>query len=135
MRIMFSKDMLVGILLSCAKVQFKIIRTDELKIGYKPIIGLAIRGKAKFLHGVQRSLLHWGVYSSYHNEESSSRPKPIMYISGIRNLEKVINNIPDNLESRQGEWTTVDTVVKMLVNKEHLTQKGLDKLLELKGVI
>jgi hypothetical protein len=132
---MFSKDMLVGILLSCAKVQFKIIRTDELKIGYKPIIGLAIRGKAKFLHGVQRSLLHWGVYSSYHNEESSSRPKPIMYISGIRNLEKVINNIPDNLESRQGEWTTVDTVVKMLVNKEHLTQKGLDKLLELKGVI
>jgi len=134
-RIMFSKDMLVGILLSCAKVQFKIIRTDELKIGYKPIIGLAIRGKAKFLHGVQRSLLHWGVYSSYHNEESSSRPKPIMYISGLRNLEKVINNIPDNLESRQGEWITIDTVVKMLVNKEHLTQKGLDKLLELKGVI
>jgi hypothetical protein len=132
---MFSKDMLVGILLSCAKVQFKIIRTDELKIGYKPIIGLAIRGKAKFLHGVQRSLLHWGVYSSYHNEESSSRPKPIMYISGLRNLEKVINNIPDNLESRQGEWITIDTVVKMLVNKEHLTQKGLDKLLELKGVI
>ena len=132
---MFSKDMLVGILLSCAKVQFKIIRTDELKIGYKPIVGLSIRGKAKFLHGVQRSLLHWGVYSSYHNKESSSRPKPIMYISGIRNLEKVINNIPDNLESRQGEWTTVDTVVKMLVNKEHLTQKGLDKLLELKGVI
>lgn len=132
---MFSKDMLVGILLSCAKVQFKIIRTDELKIGYKPIVGLSIRGKAKFLHGVQRSLLHWGVYSSYHNEESSSRPRPIMYISGLRNLEKVINNIPDNLESRQGEWITIDTVVKMLVNKEHLTQKGLDKLLELKGVI
>jgi hypothetical protein len=132
---MFSKDMLVGILLSCAKVQFKIIRTDELKIGYKPIVGLSIRGKAKFLHGVQRSLLHWGVYSSYHNKESSSRPKPIVYISGIRNLEKVINNIPDNLESRRGEWETMDTVVKMLVNKEHLTQKGLDKLLELKGVI
>ena len=132
---MFSKDMLVGILLSCAKVQFKIIRTDELKIGYKPIIGLAIRGKAKFLHGVQRSLLHWGVYSSYHNKESSSRPKPILYISGAMNLKRVIENIPDNLESRQGEWTTVDTVVKMLVNKEHLTQKGLDKLLELKGVI
>jgi len=51
------------------------------------------------------------------------------------NLKRVIQNIPDNLESRQGEWTTVDTVVKMLVNKEHLTQKGLDKLLELKGVI
>ena len=57
---MYSKDMLVGILLSCAKVQFKIIRTDELKIGYKPIIGLSIRGTAKFLNGVQRSLLHWG---------------------------------------------------------------------------
>ena len=135
MRIMFSKDMLVGILLSCAKVQFKIIRTDELKIGYKPIVGLSIRGTAKFLNGVQRSLLHWVVYSSYHNEESSSRPKPILYISGAMNLKKVMNNIPDNLESRQGEWTTIDTVVKMLVNKEHLTQKGLDKLLELKGVI
>ena len=135
MRIMFSKDMLVGILLSCAKVQFKIIRTDELKIGYKPIVGLSIRGTAKFLNGVQRSLLHWGVYSSYHDKESSSRPKPILYISGITNLKRVIENIPDYLESRQGEWTTVDTVVKMLVNKEHLTQKGLDKLLELKGVI
>ena len=127
--------MLVGILLSCAKVQFKIIRTDELKIGYKPIVGLSIRGTAKFINGVQRYLLHWGVYSSYHNEESSSRPKPILYISGAMNLKKVMNNIPDNLESRQGEWTTIDTVVKMLVNKEHLTQKGLDKLLELKGVI
>ena len=131
---MYSKDMLVGILLSCAKVQFKIIRTDELKIGYKPIVGLSIRGTAKFLNGVQRSLLHWGVYSSYHSEESS-RPKPILYISGIMNLKRVIQNIPERLESRQGEWTTIDTVVKTLVNKEHLTQKGLDKLLELKGVI
>ena len=84
---------------------------------------------------MQRSLLHWGVYSSYHDKESLSRPKPILYISGAMNLKKVMNNIPDNLESRQGEWTTIDTVVKMLVNKEHLTQKGLDKLLELKGVI
>ena len=99
---MYSKDMLVGILLSCAKVQFKIIRTDELKIGYKPIVGLSIRGTAKFLNGVQRSLLHWGVYSSYHSEESSSRPKPILYISGIMNLKRVIQTFPKGLKVVKG---------------------------------
>jgi len=132
---MFSKDMLIGILISSAKVSCRITRNDAAKIGYEPFARISLRGEKDFVEAFKRSMLHWNVYCNIKDKESNSRPKPILTIAGYGSLKKIIDEVPDLLPTRQEEWALFRKFVQMVVDKKHLTQKGLDELLELMGYI
>ena len=131
---MYSKDMLIGILLSSGKLDFNIERASDSQIGYRVRIKIIIRAKEEFLRAVERTLLQHEITSSYTEKESKTRPKPILKIGGIKNLYKLTELVPD-LPDAKGEWETFRELVELISENKHRTSSGLDRILEIKGVI
>lgn len=131
---MYSKDMLIGILLSSSKVEFIIERADDSKIGYRIKVSLIIRAERDFLLAVRRSLLQHSIQSSFKETEGVNRKKPILRIGGIKNLYKVTRLVPELPDSKD-EWGMLRELVDIMSNAGHRTAEGLDRILRLKGVI
>ena len=131
---MFSKDMLIGIMLSSSKFDLHLSSCSKSKIGYRVRLRLNIRGSEDFLLAVNRSLLQYEVGSQYKAEEHKSRPRPILQIGGIINLYKLSLLIPDNLPDLRDEWGNIKEAIDIVSNKEHLSLEGMERLFELKGV-
>lgn len=132
---MFSKDMLIGIILSSSKMDFNIERDDNAEIGYRVRMKLLFRAEKCFIDALGRSLAMHGISFKEKQIESKARPRPILSIGSIKDLFKVITLVPDKLPDAKDEWHTFRRVVNMLANHEHKTSEGLDKIFELKGVI
>ncbi len=126
--------MLIGILLSSGKLDFNIERASDSQIGYRVRIKIIIRAKEEFLRAVERTLLQHEITSSYKEKESKTRPKPILKIGGIKNLYKLTELVPD-LPDAKGEWKTFRELVELISENKHRTSSGLDRILEIKGVI
>jgi hypothetical protein len=131
---MYSKDMLIGILLGSSKVDFHVERAKDSQIGYRVKLKLIIRADLPFLKGIKRSLEQHQISSSLKEKESKTRPKPILKIGGIKNLYKITELVPI-VPDAKGEWNDFREVVKLLDENKHRTAKGLDRILQLKGVI
>lgn len=131
---MYSKDMLIGILLSSSKVEFIIERADDSKIGYRIKVSLILRAERDFLLAVRRSLLQHSIQSSFKEMEGVNRKKPILRIGGIKNLYKVTRLVPELPDSKD-EWGMLRELVDIMSNAGHRTAEGLDRILQLKGVI
>jgi|TARA_R100000084_G_C4640639_1_gene143632 hypothetical protein len=131
----FSKDMLIGIILSCSKFDLHLSRCDKSKIGYRVRLRLNIRGNKDFLLAIERTLLQYEIESTFKEEEHKTRPRPILKIGGILNLYKLSEIIPDTLPDLRGEWSEVRKAIDIVANKQHLTLEGMEQLFELKGVI
>ena len=132
---MFSKDMLIGVLLSQAKIDFHIERNASSYMGYSVRLKLNIRAEEPFLLALHRSLIQHEIQSKYHAIEHKSRPKPILKIGGIKNLYKICSLVPEQLPDSKGEWTMFRTLVELISQGEHRTAEGFDKILKLKGLI
>ena len=50
---MYSKDMIVGIMLSVGKPEIQIIRDDNSNIGYRVRLMVKLRGREKFVEAVK----------------------------------------------------------------------------------
>ena len=135
MKVLFSKDMLIGILLSKAKFEIQINNDSKSRLGYSTKLKINIRGEEDFLLGVQRSLLQHNITSHYKKIESKSRQKPILKISGVVNMTKVKNMIPKHLPDSNNEWKDFSKAIKIMNSKGHLTLDGFDALLKIKGLI
>lgn len=131
---MYSKDMLIGILLGSSKVDFHIERAKDSQIGYRVKLKLIIRADISFLKAIQRSLEQHQISSHLKERESKTRPKPILKIGGIKNLYKITELVPV-LPDAKGEWVLFREVVKLLDENKHRTAEGLERIFELKGVI
>jgi|TARA_R100001510_G_C7639408_1_gene197117 hypothetical protein len=131
---MYSKDMLIGILLGIAKMDLHIERSSKAKLGYNAKVRLSIRGTEEFLLGVQRSLEQHQIKSNYKQREHNSRPKPILRIGGIKELHKVTKLVP-NLPDAKGEWKDFRQAVHIMSNGIHKELKGMEILMKIKGVI
>tara|TARA_R110001632_G_C11173799_1_gene399988 strand:- start:148 stop:546 length:399 start_codon:yes stop_codon:yes gene_type:complete len=132
---MFSKDMLVGILLSNAKMDFLIERDKNTYMGYRVRLKLKLRAEEPFLLAVQRSLLQHEINSKYSPKESMVRQKPILKIGGIKNLYKISELVPKALPDSKGEWEVFREVIQLIDEGRHKTAHGLERILELKGLI
>ena len=132
---MFSKDMLIGILLSSSKVDFNIERTADSLMGYRVRLKLVVRADSIFLEGVRRSLAQHQITCSVKQKESKSRPKPILKIGGIKNLYKLTQLVPENLPHSKSEWVEFRELVDLISNHKHKTSEGMERIFELKGVI
>lgn len=127
--------MLIGILLSSTKVDFKIERASDFLMGYRVRLKLVIRGDSIFLEGINRSLAQHQITCSVKQKESKCRPKPILKIGGIKNLFKITELVPENLPHVKGEWVEFRELVDLISNHKHKTSEGMERIFELKGVI
>ncbi len=132
---MFSKDMLIGILLTQAKMDFLLERSNSAYMGYRVRLKLNIRAEESFLLAIQRSLLQHSITSKFHKEEHKARPKPILKIGGIKNLYKICALVPTTLPDSKNEWFVFRELVDLIDDGHHKTAKGFDRILELKGLI
>ena len=131
---MYSKDMLIGILLSSSKMDFHIERARDSQIGYRIKLKLIFRAEESFLKAVERTLLQHEITSSYKEKESKTRPKPILKVGGIKNLFKITELVPI-LPDAKDEWVTFRELVELISENKHRTSSGLDRIFELKGLI
>ena len=132
---LFSKDMLVGILLSRATFKIQIDADNDSKLGYCTKLKISIRGEEDFLFGVQRSLNQHGITSHYKEHESKSRDRPILRITGMKNMRKIRDIVPSGLPDIKNKWQTFLKAIAITDDRKHLTLEGFDALLKLKGLI
>jgi len=132
---MYNDDQLVGILISIAKPEIHISRADNTNIGYRVRIRVNLRGSEDFLLAVERTLLQKGIECKFKKEEHKSRPRPILTIGGIVNIWKLSGLIPDNIPDAKNCWRDFKEIISIMDNGEHHTLEGLDRIMELKGVI
>lgn len=132
---MFNRSQLEGILLSHPKCEINVSRDEETHIGYRVRLKVSFRGKSEFLLGIQRTLLQHEIVAKYKEEEHKTRPRPILTITGKKNLWNLCNIVPDNLPTAKGEWETFKQAVIIVDSNRQHTEKGLDEILALKGVI
>ena len=130
---MYSKEFIQGAFLSHGNPEVSVVRNGT-EIGYRVRIRICLRGTEEFLLGIQRSLLQHEIDSKYKEEEHSARRKPILIVSKLSEVMKLINMLPLNLPSN-ADWDTLAKTTFMVMQKEHLTQDGLDKILKMKGVL
>ncbi len=131
---MFSKDMLIGIILGMSKTDIYLDRNDKSQIGYRVRLRVNLRANAEFLLAIQRSLEQHQIGTTYKETEHKSRPKPILRIGGIKNLYKLCLLIPETLPDAKDEWVVFRKAVDIVANDRHLQLDGLEELFELKGV-
>lgn len=131
---MYSKDMLIGILLTAGKLDFNIERASDSQIGYRVRVKIIIRAEESFLKAVRRTLLQHEITSYYKEKESKTRPKPILKIGGIKNLYKLTELVPVLPDAKE-EWEVFRELVDLISENKHRTSSGLDRIFELKGVI
>lgn len=131
---MYNKDTLIGIILGLSKLDFNISRDNTRNIGYSVKLSLNFRAKEDCLLAIQRSLLQHQIQSKFKHEEHSSRPKPILKITGNKNLIKVSDLLPD-LPDAKGDLTKLKLVIELIKQKKHIKAEGIEQLFKIKGVI
>lgn len=127
----FSKDMITGILLSSSKMNLHMSVDERMQIGYNVRLRLVIRAENTFLLALRRSLLQHGIETTYKERENKKRPKPVLYIGGIKNLYKTRELVP-KLPDAKDEWVLFREAVGIISNKEHLTLSGIERLVKIK---
>jgi len=132
---MLSKDELRGILLSLPTAEINISKDKNTSVGYRVRLRVSIRGELKFLFAIRRSLLQHEIESKVKPMESKNRPRPVLYITGISNLESLYETFALYSNYSNVLWNDFAHVMWMVRQDKHLTQQGLDKILEIKGLI
>jgi len=131
---MYGKDVLNGILISIGNPEVNIVNSSKSKLGYRVRLRVCIRGKGVFLWGINRSLLQHEIESNYKDKEHSGRPKPILVISGLDNLTRLVDMMDSKLIANN-DWDTFITSLRIIKEKEHLRAEGLEKILKMKGLV
>ena len=131
---MYRRDVLNGILISIGNPEVNIVNSSKSKLGYRVRLRVCIRGGGTFLWGIKRSLLQHEIESNYKDKEHSGRPKPILVISGLDNLTRLVEMMDSKLITNN-DWATCNKSLRMISEKEHLRAEGLEKILKMKGLV
>ena len=125
---MFNRHQLQGIMLASSIPEVIVAKDNGVRLR------ISLRGHGVFLSAIQRSLLQHEIDATYKQKESKARPRPILLINGLENVDKVCGQLIPDLPCNPF-WHVFRDILEMCQNGEHLTQKGLDKILEMKGSI
>tara|TARA_R110002012_G_scaffold320774_1_gene545499 strand:- start:14181 stop:14582 length:402 start_codon:yes stop_codon:yes gene_type:complete len=132
---MFTKEQLEGILVSLASPEISIEKDSKQSIGYRIRLVVKIRAmNYDFLSALQETLEEYGIDSYLKTTEHCNRKYPILRITSINNLLQFFKLIP-NIPKHCNKFESFLEVLTIVSNRHHLTQKGFDKILEIKGLI
>lgn len=133
----FAKDTVIGfLLLSQTEIIFE--RNKTHTIGYRIKPSIKIRHKElEFLKLIQRSIqTNFQVKSSLLEKESKYRDKPILKIYGIKECAKIVEALSKNSEYiYPSKWIDFIVIIRMMIEKKHLTLEGFEKIAKIKGLI
>ena len=130
---MYTKEQLVGIMLSLPKLEINVNKDDSTKIGYRVRLRVTMRGDSEMLKAIQRTLYMYEIESRYKDQEHSSRPRPILIITGKSNLDKLCEMIPDNLPDVRNDWPKFKEAVDLFGRNLQHSLTGLERIIELKA--
>ena len=132
---MFTREQLEGILVAIARPQIAIAQNVRHSTGYKIKLSVEIRAmNREFLVLLQESLKECGIDSYLKEIEKKSRPYPVLRITNADTLINLFQIIP-NLPKHCVNFDSFLEAVTLFSNKHHLTQKGLNRMLEIKGLL
>ena len=133
---------LVGILFASCRNTITIVKSEQTKFGYKILLSSSIRAELETLKAIQRTLLHFQIESNLIPKESKSYPKPILKITKIKNLHKLVQlilgghtinggyaNLPISMLT---QWLEFERVINLIMSKIHYTTKGFDMIVKIK---
>jgi len=124
---MFTTQQFEGIILGLAKLEIITERDEAAASGYRVKLKINFRShNERFLLGLQESLTKHGILTNYR--------APKLKITGVKNLLYFIELIPE-LPSACGKFAQFKEMLEMYEEGKHLTQKGLDRIFEIKGLI
>ena len=127
--------MLQGVLLASARPELTIYRNEKKNLGYEVRARVFFRADSSFfLQAIREALLSHDIDAQYRVSESKVRPKPVLWVSGITNLVVLSGLVPD-LADAKNKWDYFKIALDTIYEGEHNTQDGLDKLLQLKGLL
>ena len=134
---MFTNEQLEGIIVSLANPEISIERDDKQSIGYRIRLRVHFRAlNGAFLSALKETLEEAGIDSYYRQKEKESRPYPLLRITKSDNLINLFRLIPSELEDVNNKFASFLEVLTIVSNKHHLTQKGFDRIIEIKqGVL
>ena len=123
---MLNLDKIQGILLSSARPELTIYRNEKKNLGYEVRARVFFRAdNSDFLWRLQEGLAEQLIIATFRESESKVRPKPVLWVSGVPRDEPDAKNI----------WPSFKAAIEIIYEGEHNTQDGLDRLLELKGLL
>tara|TARA_R110000824_G_scaffold166654_1_gene343441 strand:+ start:532 stop:933 length:402 start_codon:yes stop_codon:yes gene_type:complete len=131
---MFTKEQLEGVILALAYPEIEIAKDDKQSIGYRIRLRINFRVMNKdFLLMLQESLEQYSVDSYFKGREKDGRPYPLLRLTNVDNLLQFYKLIPE-LPKSNNRFDSFLEVLTVVSNKHHLTQKGFDRILEIKGL-
>ena len=132
---MFTKEQLEGILVSLASPEISIEKDRKQSIGYRIRLVVKIRAmNIDFLSSLQQTLEEYGIDSYLKEQEHCNRNYPILRITSINNLLQFFKLVPET-PKHCNKFESFLEVLTIVSNKHHLTQKGFDRVLEIKGLL
>ena len=130
---MFTNKQSEGIILAMATPEISIERSKTAAAGYRVKLRIHFRCRnLAFLEGFQEYLIDNDVDSYLKESEGSHRPYPLLRITKPENLRRFLALIPD-LPDANDRFECFKKVLTMYEKGTHMTQKGLDELLIIKG--
>ena len=114
-----------------SKPTISVTKDSSLNVGYRVRLEVKLRHSfIEILEAIQRNLLQQnGIETTIKKRESVARPHPILIIRGVDNLDKLLNFNSFHWGIR---FSHCHEIVK---SGNHLTQEGLDEILEEKGML
>ena len=133
---MLNRDRIQGILLSSARPELTIYRNEKKNLGYEVRARVFFRAdNSDFLWSLQEGLAEQLIIATFRENESKVRPKPVLWVSGISNLYALCRLVPRDEPDAKNIWPSFKAAIEIIYEGEHNTQDGLDRLLELKGLL
>ena len=133
---MFTQEQLEGIIVSLAYPEIEITKDDKQSIGYRIRLRICFRARNnEFLLKLQRTLSDIGIDSYYKEREKEGRPYPLLRLTNVNNLIKFLRLIDSDETTSNDKFNSFEEVLTLVSNKHHLTQKGFERILEIKGLL
>tara|TARA_Y100000361_G_scaffold140242_1_gene144141 strand:+ start:8325 stop:8729 length:405 start_codon:yes stop_codon:yes gene_type:complete len=128
---------LVGILYSSTKLSVSVTDRPSSKFGYQVRVSCSIRDDIELLEAIKRTLLQSEIESVIKKKESKSYDKPVLKITGIDNIHKLVSKICNQPPTTPclPRWENFLLIIELIRDKKHYTEKGFDQILLLKELI
>jgi hypothetical protein len=126
---MYSREQLQGILLTVARPEVTIYRSDRSKSGYTIRIRIMFRASEDFLNALSRTFEQYQIDSIYRMSEGVNRDKPVLIVGKKASIKNLRGLIPD-LPCSHSNWDKLDVALEHMEADLHLEEEGMLNLIE-----
>lgn len=130
---MFNEQQLEGILLTIARPEVTVYRSDKSKTGWTIRARVMFRANTQFLIALQRKFEQLDIKCIYRQKEGVNRKAPVLIVGKNASLNTLREIMPKNLPCSHADWAKFDEVLSALKDKTHLETEGMNRLIQVLG--